>query len=66
MGERVTHSTPFRRAVEEGLLSPEHVVQIGLRGTTYGSTDYDWPRQQVSVLMAVASRQVMHGTYVGI
>lgn len=50
LGERVTHSTPFRRAVEEGLLSPEHVVQIGLRGTTYGSADYDWPREQANML----------------
>ena len=34
-GERIAHGTPFRRAVEEGLLDPARVVQIGMRGTGY-------------------------------
>ena len=34
-----THGTPFRRAVEEGLLDPKRVVQIGIRGSIYGSDD---------------------------
>lgn len=45
-GERIAHGTPFRRAVEEGLLQGSKVWQIGLRGTGYGSDDFDWPRQQ--------------------
>jgi len=45
-GEPITHGTPFRRAVEEGLLQGERVVQIGLRGTGYHADDFDWPRQQ--------------------
>lgn len=45
-GEAVTHGTPFRRAVEEGLLDPARVVQIGLRGTGYHTDDFDWPRTQ--------------------
>ncbi|MAQ11376.1 MAG: agmatinase [Gammaproteobacteria bacterium] len=45
-GEPITHGTPFRRAVEEGLLEGERVVQIGLRGTGYHADDFDWPRQQ--------------------
>ncbi|MEM7460546.1 MAG: arginase family protein, partial [Pseudomonadota bacterium] len=32
-----THGTPFRRAVEEGLLDPKRVIQIGLRGSMYES-----------------------------
>lgn len=32
-GEAIAHGTPFRRAVEEGLLDTERVVQIGLRGS---------------------------------
>lgn len=32
MGCRYTHGTPFRRAVEEGLLDPKRVVQVGIRG----------------------------------
>jgi guanidinopropionase len=34
MGSRFHHGAPFRRAVEEGLLDPHRVVQIGIRGTT--------------------------------
>lgn len=45
-GERVAHGTPFRRAVEEGLLAGDKVWQIGLRGTGYAADDFDWPRAQ--------------------
>lgn len=41
-GERYTHGTPFRRAVEEGLLDPARMVQIGIRGTTYDGEDRDF------------------------
>jgi len=34
-----THGTPFRRAVEEGLLDPKRVVQIGIRGSIYSAAD---------------------------
>ncbi len=34
MGSRVHHGAPFRRAVEDGLLDPTRVIQIGLRGTS--------------------------------
>lgn len=33
MGSRFHHGAPFRRAVEEGLLDPTRVIQIGIRGT---------------------------------
>jgi guanidinobutyrase len=45
-GEPVAHGTPFRRAVEEGLLIGDKVWQIGLRGSGYAADDFDWPRQQ--------------------
>ena len=45
-GEKIAHGTPFRRAVEEGLLDCQRVVQIGLRGTGYAADDFDWSRQQ--------------------
>lgn len=45
-GERIAHGTPFRRAVEEGLLDCKRVVQIGLRATGYSAEDFDWPREQ--------------------
>ncbi|MGC9272043.1 MAG: agmatinase [Acidiphilium sp.] len=45
-GEKINHGTPFRRAVEEGLLDCMRVVQIGLRGTGYAAEDFDWCRKQ--------------------
>ncbi len=41
-GTMFTHGTPFRRAVEENLLDPNRVVQIGIRGTQYDSEDLDF------------------------
>jgi len=34
LGSRFHHGAPFRRAVEEGVLDPTRVIQIGIRGTT--------------------------------
>jgi guanidinopropionase len=45
-GSKYTHGTPFRRAVEEGLLDPQRVVQIGIRGSTYSADERDWPLRQ--------------------
>jgi guanidinopropionase len=39
MGTRYNHATFVRRAVEEGLLDPKRIIQIGLRGTRYGDDD---------------------------
>src|SRR6202008_4563912 len=36
-----THGTPFRRAVEEGILDPKRVVQIGIRGSIYEAEEHD-------------------------
>lgn len=44
-GEKIAHGTPFRRAVEENLVEPKRVVQIGLRGTGYAADDFDWSRK---------------------
>lgn len=41
-GTMFTHGTPFRRAVEDGLLDPKRVVQIGIRGTQYDSEDREF------------------------
>jgi len=45
-GERIAHGTPFRRAIEEKLVDPKRMVQIGLRATGYEADDFDWPREQ--------------------
>ncbi len=46
LGEKVAHGTPFRRAYEENLIMPELTFQIGLRGTGYSASDYDWGRER--------------------
>lgn len=32
MNSKYSHGTPFRRAIEEGLLDPKRTIQIGIRG----------------------------------
>ncbi len=44
-GERYFHGTPFRRALEEGLLLPESSVLAGMRGGLYSANDLDEPRR---------------------
>ena len=44
-GERYFHGTPFRRAVEEGLVDPARSVLAGMRGPLYGPEDMDAPRE---------------------
>jgi guanidinopropionase len=39
-GFKYTHGTPFRRAIEEGVLDPRRTVQIGLRGSMYDLDDF--------------------------
>lgn len=51
-GYRLTHGTPFRRAIEEGLLDPKRIVQIGIRGTAYDGADVVFGREQgVRIMM---------------
>jgi guanidinopropionase len=45
MGTRLNHATFVRRAVEEGLLDPKRIIQIGLRGTRYGDGDLIYGRE---------------------
>jgi guanidinopropionase len=45
-GQRLTHGTPFRRAVEDGVLDPTRTVQIGIRGTMYATDERDWALAQ--------------------
>lgn len=44
-GSQYTHGTPFRRAVEEGLLDPKRTVQIGLRGSMYNETEMAFAKE---------------------
>src|ERR687895_1227667 len=44
-GQKHTHGTPFRRAVEEGLLKPERSIQVGMRGSLFESGDWEDARE---------------------
>jgi agmatinase len=44
-GERIFHGTPFRRALEEGLLAPERSLLAGMRGPVYGPEDVEAPAE---------------------
>lgn len=39
-GSKYFHGTPFRRAVEEGLIDPRRMIQVGIRGPLYGPEDF--------------------------
>jgi len=39
-GSKFFHGTPFRRAVEEGLVDPRRLIQVGIRGPLYGPEDF--------------------------
>jgi guanidinopropionase len=43
-GNRYNHGTPFRRAIEEGLLDPRRMIQIGIRGAISDASNYDFAR----------------------
>ena len=43
-GKTLTHGNPFRNGVEEGLLDPKRMIQIGIRGTTYDNVDIDFAK----------------------
>jgi guanidinopropionase len=45
-GNKYTHGTPFRRAIEEGLVDPKRMVQVGIRGTAYNTEDIQWGEAQ--------------------
>jgi agmatinase len=39
-GSKYFHGTPFRRAVEEGVVDPRRMIQVGIRGPLYGPEDF--------------------------
>jgi agmatinase len=45
-GVKENHATVMRRAVEEGIVDPKRVVQLGLRGSLYSPTELDWAQEQ--------------------
>lgn len=53
LGEKVAHGTPFRRALDEGLVDPQFMVQIGLRSSMYEGDmeeQHRLPQEQVCMV----------------
>ena len=43
-GGQYFHGSPFRRAIEEGLIRKDRFVQVGIRGPMYGEDEFDFHR----------------------
>ena len=52
-GKIYANGTPIRRAIEEGLLEPSHIIQIGIRGTLFSTDELDWAREQGITIMTI-------------
>jgi agmatinase len=44
-GGKYFHGTPFRRAIEEGIIDGRRFIQVGIRGPMYGEEDFAFHRQ---------------------
>jgi guanidinopropionase len=44
-GGKYFHGTPFRRAIEEGVVEGKRFIQVGIRGPMYGEDDFDFHRE---------------------
>jgi len=56
-GGKYFHGSPFRRAIEEGLIDPKRYVQVGIRGPMYGEDD-DFKYQRDLGVTTIDIRQV--------
>jgi len=52
-GGKYFHGTPFRRAVEEGLIDPRQAIQIGIRGSLYAEDDFDFQARHGMIVMPI-------------
>ena len=55
-GERYTHGTWLRRAIEEGLISG--VVQVGIRGPQYDKSDFDYAKDSPVPIRTIMMSEV--------
>jgi agmatinase len=58
-GSPHSHGTPVRRAVEEGLIVGNDVLQVGLRGQVYSQEDFDFGREHG--FQVVTSEELLRG-----
>ena len=45
MNSKYSHGTPFRRAIEEGLLDPSRTIQIGIRGAANSEECWEFGKE---------------------
>ena len=51
MNSKYSHGTPFRRAVEEGILDPQRAIQIGIRGAANSDECWEFgPRHGIRIV----------------
>jgi len=53
LGQQYANGTPIRRAIEEGLVDPTRVVQIGVRGTLFSADELDWALAQGVTIVTI-------------
>lgn len=44
-GEKWGHASPFRRAIEAGIIDPKSMISVGIRGTLNDPADLDYAKQ---------------------
>ena len=63
-GERYFHGTPFRRAVEEGVIAPERSLFAGMRGPLYAASDLEDAREMgFDLILGDELRSIGPGEY---
>lgn len=53
-GKRYSHGTPFKRAIEEGLIDPHTSIQIGLRGSLYDLEEHTIAEEELGLKLIPA------------
>lgn len=51
-GEKWGHASPFRRAIEDGLIDPEAMVSVGIKGPLNSSSDLNFARDRGVTIIA--------------
>ncbi|PAB60452.1 agmatinase [Anaeromicrobium sediminis] len=55
-GEKHNHGTPFRRAFEEKLIDPDHVIQVGMRGSLYDPDEHKIAEEELGFRLIAAHK----------
>jgi agmatinase len=65
-GQKIFHGTPFRRALEEGLIDPARSTMAGMRGSIYDAGEWERPRQMgFDVIPCEELRELEPADYAG-